>query len=73
MIAAATVVIGVTNSIISNRRAEKQRQEQLILQKFQDYGLEYTSSWLEVVNTRDWKTAEEFEQKYGTKSEFNSK
>lgn len=73
MIAAATVVIGVINSIISGRREENQRQEQLILQRFQGYGLEYTKAWLEVMNTRDWKTAEEFEKKYGNNIEFNSK
>ena len=75
MIAAATVVIGVINSIISGRREEKQRQEQLILQRFQGYGLEYTRSYSEVMNTRDWKTAEEFDQKYGgiANPDFNSK
>jgi len=44
VIAAVTVVIGVVNSIISGRMEEKQRQEQLILQRYQVYGLEYMRS-----------------------------
>ena len=75
VIAATTVVIGVINSIISGRREEKQRQEQMILQRFQGYGLEYTRSWNEVRNTLDWKDVGEFNQKYHrTKNlEFSSK
>lgn len=75
MIAAATVVIGVVNSIISNRREEKQRQEQLILQRFQGYGLEYTKAWSEVISTVDWQNVEEFQQKYSFNAnpEFHSK
>ncbi|WP_455279326.1 DUF4760 domain-containing protein, partial [[Eubacterium] cellulosolvens] len=75
VIAAATVVIGVVNSIISGRREEKQRQDQVILQRFQGYGLDYTRSWVEVIDTYDWKDFEEFNQKYGRKvnPEFRSK
>jgi hypothetical protein len=75
VIAATTVVIGVVNSILTSRREEKQRQEQLILQRFQGYGLEYTRSWTEVATTLDWKDVEEFNQKYSrnVNPEFNSK
>lgn len=65
MIAATTVVIGVVNSILTSRREEKQRQDQLLLQRFQGYDLEYTKSFNEVRTTLDWKDAEEFQQKYG--------
>jgi hypothetical protein len=73
VIAATTVVIGVVNSILSGRREEKQRQEQLILQRVQGYGLEWTKSVFDVRYALDWRDIEEFEQKYGSNFEFTSK
>ena len=64
MIAATTVIIGVINSIISSRREEKQRQEQLIFQRFQGYNLDYFRAYHHVALQTDWKTPEEYMEKY---------
>lgn len=67
VIAAATVVIGVINSIISNRREEKQRQEQLILQRSQGLSHEYFKAFTEVRGTLDWENVEDWNKKYSFK------
>jgi len=62
-------------ALIAQEKAEKNRQRDMIIQRSQSYGLEYTSAYMEVNNMTDWETPEEFLDKYGAEvnPEANSK
>jgi len=75
VIVAVTVVIGVANSIFSNGKEKKQREEQLIFQRSQGLSHEYFKAYTYVMAAFDWADAKEFRQKYdqNTNPEVNSK
>ena len=75
VIAAASVVVGVVTFILNSRKEVQQKQDQMILQRFQGYSTEYTRAWADVRNVVDWENGEEFQQKYSRVAdpEFHSK
>jgi hypothetical protein len=62
--------------VLSTQRAqqesEKSRRNELIFQKFQNISLEYARTFNEVMNMRDWKDAEEWEEKYGRENNLDA-
>jgi len=50
------------------RNAEKTKQRNLILQRGQEYGVEYGIAFATASNLTDWNTVEEFQEKYGSKT-----
>ena len=73
VIAAVSVVIGVANSILNNERAERRRQlEQETRQaefymQFYKNTYEYTKHWQDVLYRQDWKTWDEYWEKYSSR------
>ena len=63
--ACISVVIGVVNQIVSNRRAEEQRQMQLFTQVY-DRVIEkaFTEQYTAITELWQWKDDEDFDQKY---------
>ncbi len=53
------------NSQRAQQESEKARRNELVFQKFQNISLEYARTFNEVMLMRDWKDAEEWEEKYG--------
>ena len=47
------------------RDTSKARQREIIFQRGQVYNLEYSKAFAKTLNMRDWKTPEEFQNKYG--------
>jgi hypothetical protein len=47
------------------RNANKARLRELVFQRGQTYSFEYLNSFAETMRLTDWKTGEEFYQKYG--------
>jgi hypothetical protein len=72
VIAAASVVVGVVTFIMNNRREAKQRDEQLIFQRFQGYGFDYARSNVELAFA-EFDNVEDFRKKYGSNPEFVSR
>ena len=73
VIAAISVVIGVTNSILTNRRAESRRQMELETRQVEFYMRHFAVSYEavklvhEVMYCQDWKTYDEYVEKYTTR------
>jgi len=61
--------VGISGSLLyyANvlRNASKARQREMIYQKFQMLSEDYLKTYFEVSTYTDWKTVEEFMQKYG--------
>ena len=55
------------------RNTEKSRKRELILQRHQSYNLDYTRTFWELASWTDWKTVEEFKEKYGMPSNPEAK
>jgi len=53
------------NSQRAQQESEKARRNELVFQKFQNITLEYARTFNEVMIMKDWKDAEEWEEKYG--------
>ena len=74
VIAAISVVIGVANSILTNRRAERRRQIELETRQ-EELFMEYRATttyeglrhWQDVMYRQDWKTWDEYWEKYSTR------
>jgi len=65
VIAAVAVVVAAVNIIIQNRKAEKTRQTELMMQlfsPFRDY--EFIRHYFEILN-REWKDFDDYMKKYG--------
>jgi hypothetical protein len=56
----------------AQQEAEKARQNELVFQKVQNLNLEYARTFNEVMLMRDWKTAEEWEEKYGRENNLDA-
>ena len=64
-IAAAAVVVAAVSIIIQNRKAEKTRRTQLMMQLFgplRDF--EFLRQWVEIVLTWEWKDFDDWMKKY---------
>jgi len=61
--------IGITTSLFyySNvlTNTNKARQRDTVFQKLQGFNLEYSKTYVEVASYTDWKTPDEFREKYG--------
>ena len=52
VIAAASVVVGVVTFVMNNAKEVKLREDQMIIQRFQTYGLEHARSTIELVRAQ---------------------
>ncbi|NHI89790.1 MAG: hypothetical protein EAX87_09720 [Candidatus Thorarchaeota archaeon] len=68
MIAAASVLIGVIMSVLSIRNFAKSRQASVFLDFHRQADLEFIQHASEVVIEWNWKDAQEFDQKYGPRT-----
>jgi len=57
-------------SVLQN--ANKARDRELIYQKFQSISIEYIKTFNEVMTMKDWKHAEEWEEKYGQENNLEA-
>jgi hypothetical protein len=65
VIAAAAVVVAAVNIIMQNRKAEKARRTQLMMQLFGPLrNFEFIRQWVEIVLTWEWKDFDEWMKKY---------
>jgi len=65
VIGAASVVVAMVTFIMNSRKEVKQREDQLIIQRFQSYGIEHARSLMQLMRAADWDTVEDFNKKYG--------
>ena len=72
VIAAVSVVIGVINSILSNRKAEEQRQMQIFTQLY-DYFVdkEFSQDYKEWYDIFEWTDYDDYMQRYGIANPSN--
>ena len=72
VIAAVSVVIGVINSIMSNRKAEQQRQMQIFTQLY-DYFVdkEFSRDYKEWLDMFEWTNVDDYWQKYRIANKTN--
>ena len=59
------LIVAIIYYSINIRNASKVRQRDILFQRLQGYNLEYTKTYIEVASYTDWKTTEEFKEKYG--------
>jgi hypothetical protein len=64
VIGAASVVVAMVTFIMNSRKEAKLREDQLIIQRFQGYGLELARSHM-TIRRADWDSFEDFIKKYG--------
>lgn len=64
MIGAASVVVAMVAFIMNSRKEARLRQDQLIIQRFQHYGLDYARSVIELARA-EFDDVEDFNEKYG--------
>jgi hypothetical protein len=65
IVAAAGVVVAALSIIVQNRKAEKTRKTELIMQLFgplRDF--EFIRQWVDILQTWEWKDYDDFREKY---------
>jgi hypothetical protein len=65
IVAAAGVVVTAASIIVQNRKAEKTRRTELMMQLFgplRDF--EFIRQWVDVMDTWEWKDYDDFKKKY---------